>query len=173
MSYLCKPCPTASCSNRSELAILQGVELGSEVVPFLRDDRNDDIAVKGADGIIQYLYQEYLDGEEPASLVSLFQRFAQASKINDASHRRTSRAGEQPLIFWGYEASPFCALVRKALNERGISYVFRPCARGSPRRSLLLNRTGIFQVPYLEDPNTGISLFESVDIISYLKKTYD
>ena len=57
VSYLCKPCPTASCSNSSELAILQGVELGSEVVPFLRDDRNDDIAVKGADGIIQYLYQ--------------------------------------------------------------------------------------------------------------------
>ncbi len=173
VSYLCKPCPTASCSNSSELAILQGVERGSGVVPFLRDNRSDDIAVNGADAIVQYLYQEYLDGEEPASLVSLLQRFAQASKIHDVSHLRISRVCEQPLIFWGYEASPFCALVRKALNERAISYVFHPCARGSPRRSLLLNRTGIFQVPYLEDPNTGISLFESVDIISYLKKTYD
>ena len=30
----------------------------------------------------------------------------------------------------------------------------------------------VLQVPFLEDPNTGVSLFESADIIRYLEETY-
>ena len=29
-----------------------------------------------------------------------------------------------------------------------------------------------FQAPYLEDPNTGIEMFESAEIIEYLRATY-
>jgi glutathione S-transferase len=46
------------------------------------------------------------------------------------------------------------------------------CSRGSPKRQELLDKRGYFQVPYLEDPNTGVYLFESKDIIEYLEKTY-
>jgi glutathione S-transferase len=28
------------------------------------------------------------------------------------------------------------------------------------------------QVPYIEDPNTGVKMFESAEIIEYLKTTY-
>lgn len=28
------------------------------------------------------------------------------------------------------------------------------------------------QVPYLEDPNTGVQMFESAEIIDYLRATY-
>lgn len=28
------------------------------------------------------------------------------------------------------------------------------------------------QVPYLEDPNTGVKMFESADIVEYVRKTY-
>lgn len=28
------------------------------------------------------------------------------------------------------------------------------------------------QVPYLEDPNTGIQMFESAEIVEYIKATY-
>lgn len=28
------------------------------------------------------------------------------------------------------------------------------------------------QVPYLEDPNTGVAMFESAEIVEYLKQTY-
>lgn len=28
------------------------------------------------------------------------------------------------------------------------------------------------QVPYLEDPNTGVQMFESADIVEYLRATY-
>lgn len=41
------------------------------------------------------------------------------------------------------------------------------------KRSELKQRTGgTFQVPYLEDPNTGVKTFESKAIIEYLRKTY-
>jgi len=32
--------------------------------------------------------------------------------------------------------------------------------------------TPSFQVPFLKDPNTGIQLFESPDIIDYLEEVY-
>ncbi len=36
----------------------------------------------------------------------------------------------------------------------------------------LLNKGGKTQVPYLEDTETGVSLYESIDIIEYLKTHY-
>jgi len=29
-----------------------------------------------------------------------------------------------------------------------------------------------WQAPYIEDPNTGVKMFESAEIINYLKATY-
>ena len=72
-----------------------------------------------------------------------------------------------------YEASPFCTLVRKKLCQLELPYVLHPCARGSVRRDALQRRTPFeFQVPYLEDPNTEVSLFESDDIVQYLEEQY-
>jgi hypothetical protein len=36
----------------------------------------------------------------------------------------------------------------------------------------LLDKRGHFQVPYLEDPNQGVYLFESSAIVKYLEDTY-
>lgn len=33
-------------------------------------------------------------------------------------------------------------------------------------------RTKSCKVPYLEDPNTGVQMFESAEIVDYLKATY-
>lgn len=46
------------------------------------------------------------------------------------------------------------------------------CSRGSPKRQLLLQKRGAFQVPYLEDPAAGVYLFESSAIVQYLRNTY-
>ena len=78
----------------------------------------------------------------------------------------------QPITFWGYEASPFCALVSEVLNELELPYNQRSCGRGSPKRQELFDKRGTFQVPYIEDPNTGIAMFESADIVQYLEETY-
>lgn len=40
------------------------------------------------------------------------------------------------------------------------------------KRDLLMAKNGQVQVPYLVDPNTGISMYESKDILEYLNKTY-
>ena len=63
--------------------------------------------------------------------------------------------------------------VRETLCELEIPYVLQPCARGSTRRTSLARRAGgSFQVPYLEDPNTGVAMFESADIVEYLRSSY-
>jgi hypothetical protein len=36
-----------------------------------------------------------------------------------------------------------------------LSWLQVTCSRGSPKRQILLEKRGHFQVPYLEDPNTG------------------
>lgn len=89
-----------------------------------------------------------------------------------AFYARPSVPVAKPLQLWAYEASPFCALVRETLSALEIPYVSQPCARGSTRRTTLQRRAGTFQVPYLEDPNTGVAMFESAEIIEYLRASY-
>lgn len=40
------------------------------------------------------------------------------------------------------------------------------------RDATFLMVSGILQVPYIEDPNTGTAMFESSKIIEYLNDTY-
>jgi glutathione S-transferase len=75
-------------------------------------------------------------------------------------------------VFWGYEGSPFCKIVREKLVDFEIPHIQKTCPRGSSKRSELFQKTGRFQVPYLEDPNTGVELFESADILDYLNDKY-
>ncbi|MDX1505340.1 MAG: glutathione S-transferase N-terminal domain-containing protein, partial [Spongiibacter sp.] len=42
----------------------------------------------------------------------------------------------------------------------------------SPNRQRMFELTGRFQVPYLIDPNTGMDLYESTEILCYLNETY-
>ena len=79
----------------------------------------------------------------------------------------------EPLVLWTYESSPFTKAVREALTEMAIPHMVRYCPRGSvSKRDELLAKTGTFQVPYLEDPNTGVEMFESAAMVDYLEKTY-
>ena len=48
----------------------------------------------------------------------------------------------------------------------------RPVGKRSPRRDELVERGGRMMVPYLIDPNTGIEMYESNDIVAYLYATY-
>ena len=42
----------------------------------------------------------------------------------------------------------------------------------SPSREAFVARSGKMMVPYLADPNTGKEMFESADIVAYLRSTY-
>jgi glutathione S-transferase len=76
------------------------------------------------------------------------------------------------LEFYGFEASPYCRLVREVLCELELRYVLHNVAKGSAQRDAFVARSGKMQVPYLVDPNTGVEMFESADIVAYLRETY-
>lgn len=106
-------------------------------------------------------------------------------------------APKQLLELWGFEASPFTRVVRAELAELEIPFIFhnvpKECwqdqgpavlrlkpgkyvpVKGGKREQVvkLMNRDKKdIQVPYLVDPNTNTKLFESKDIVEYLKHQY-
>ena len=63
--------------------------------------------------------------------------------------------------------------MREKLCALCLPHTLIPTARGSANRDRLIVKTGVqFQVPFLSDPNTGVELFESPDIIDYLEEVY-
>jgi glutathione S-transferase len=83
-----------------------------------------------------------------------------------------ARAPEQPLELYSFEASPFCRIVREELTCLELPYRLRNVAKGSRARDAFVTRSGKMMVPYLIDPNTDTELFESADIVRYLRDTY-
>nr|XP_048331362.1 uncharacterized protein LOC107421442 [Ziziphus jujuba var. spinosa] len=72
-----------------------------------------------------------------------------------------------------FEACPFCRRVREAITELDLSVEVYPCPKGSVRHREMVRRFGgKEQFPYLVDPNTGISMYESGDIVKYLFQQY-
>ncbi|MEM9696464.1 MAG: glutathione S-transferase N-terminal domain-containing protein [Myxococcota bacterium] len=86
----------------------------------------------------------------------------------------TSRGNElqSPLELYEFESCPFCRKVREAMSELDLVYVSRTSGRGSAKREELVRRGGKAQFPYLVDPNAGIEMYESEDIIDYLHRRY-
>lgn len=78
-----------------------------------------------------------------------------------------------PLQLFEFEACPFCRRVREAITELDLSVEVYPCPKGSVRhREMVRKFGGKEQFPFLIDPNTGISLYESGDIVKYLFQQY-
>jgi len=79
----------------------------------------------------------------------------------------------QPLVLYEFEGCPFCRKVREALTMLDLDAEIRPCPKGGQRfREEVKAKGGKAQFPYLVDPNTGASMYESDDIITYLYKQY-
>ena len=91
-----------------------------------------------------------------------------------ASYRPAAKQPEKPLELYDIEASPYCRLVREALTELDLDAMIYPCpARGTRFRPKVKEIGGKHLHPFLVDPNTGTQMYESADIIDYLRKTYD
>lgn len=77
------------------------------------------------------------------------------------------------LQIFEFEACPFCRRVREALTELDLSAEIYPCPKGSVRhRQMVRSFGGKEQFPFLIDPNTGTSLYESSEIVKYLFQQY-
>lgn len=168
------PCPRDSTTWRPEAVALGG----KSQFPFLVDPNNGKQMYE-SDDIIRYLFTEYGPGEDKipfmlkaGPLTTITCALGMATRVGYGNKARKSRQPSLPLRFWGYEASPFVKVAREVLTELELPYLYISTARGSPRRQEMLDKYGRFQVPFLEDPNKGVCLFESKDIVEYLNKTY-
>lgn len=78
----------------------------------------------------------------------------------------------KPLELYELEACPFCRRVREALSILDLEVRVFPCPKGGPFRETVRERTGRLQFPFLVDPNTGVEMHQSRDIVAYLFETY-
>ena len=77
------------------------------------------------------------------------------------------------LELYDIEGSPYCRLVREALTELDLDAMIYPCPKGGVRyRPRAIELGGKTQFPMLVDPNTGVQMYESLDIVEYLFETY-
>ncbi|KAJ0235139.1 Thioredoxin family protein [Hirschfeldia incana] len=172
LDILYYPCPRGSPNFRPMVNQMGG----KQQFPYMVDP-NTGVSMYESDGIIKYLSEKYGDGTVPLSLslgplTAIAAALATIGRLGKGNLYTPAKLPPKPLVFWAYEGSPFCKLVREVLVELELPHIQRSCARGSPKRQELLMKAGHFQVPYLEDPNTGVNMFESAEIIEYLKQTY-
>ncbi len=164
-----RPCPKGGRRFRPEL-----VERGGKALfPYLVDP-NASKEMYESDAIVRYLFAEYGEGPPPGVLLggwaALTGSLASALRLGLGTYAQPGRAPLLPLELWSFEASPFCRIVREKLCTLELSYRLHNVGKGSPRRAAFQARSGKMQVPYLVDPNTGVALFESAEIVAYLER---
>jgi glutathione S-transferase len=84
-----------------------------------------------------------------------------------------ARQPQEMLELYDMEGCPFCRVVREALTDLDIDVMIYPCPKNGARFRPLVERLGgKQQFPFLFDPNTDETLYESADIVDYLYRTY-
>jgi glutathione S-transferase len=87
--------------------------------------------------------------------------------------RGSAKQPARPLHLYEFEACPYCRLVREALTELDLDALIHPTPHGGKRfRPKVVELGGKQQFPFLVDPNSGESMYESADIIEYLYRRY-
>jgi glutathione S-transferase len=166
------PCPKGGKRFRPEVR-KRG---GKEQFPFLVDPNTGKEMYESAD-IVLYLFTTYGRGGAPwplawNSLADATCSIATLLRLGRGTFAHASTEPASPLELWSYEGSPFCRIVREALCSLELPYLLHNVAKGSPRRPALVERSGKMMVPYLADPNTGVEMSESADIVVYLNDVY-
>lgn len=99
-----------------------------------------------------------------------------ATVVRAGNGIRSQEAVNKPaatLQLFDIENCPYCRLAREALTELDLDAEIYPCPKGGERyRPEVVARGGKAQFPYLVDPNTGVEMYESLDIVAYLFATY-
>jgi glutathione S-transferase len=187
------PCPKGGKRFRPEVQRLGG----KQQFPMLLD-RNTDTVMYESNDIIDYLFRTYGDQPTPSYYRAgrLRPVLGSLGSVVRGLRGIKGRKAKQPkkmLQLWSFESSPYSRLVRERLTELELPYVLHnigkeqfadmgPAAmrikpgpykpRAGGRREKLLTKLGRIQMPYLEDPNTGVKMFESSKIIDYLERQY-
>ncbi|XP_058722064.1 uncharacterized protein LOC131593540 [Vicia villosa] len=102
-------------------------------------------------------------------------RFAWGRKSAVESVQNNEITSNPPisLQLFEFEACPFCRRVREAMTELDLSVEVYPCPKGSVRHREVVRKTGGKEMfPFLVDQNSGVSMYESSDIVKYLFEQY-
>ncbi|KAF2973475.1 hypothetical protein GQX73_g31 [Xylaria multiplex] len=85
----------------------------------------------------------------------------------------SSNTSLKPIVLWGHSIGPNPIKVQMILEELGVPFEvkFIEFAQMKEEAYLKLNPNG--RVPAIEDPNTGLTLWESGPIVEYLVDQYD
>jgi glutathione S-transferase len=79
----------------------------------------------------------------------------------------------RPIELYEFEGCPFCKKVREAVIWLDLDVLFYPCPQGGPTfREQVKREGGKAMFPYMVDPNAGVKMYESDDIIDYLYDSY-
>jgi glutathione S-transferase len=166
-----RPCPKGGHRFRDEL-LARG---GRAQFPYLVDPNTGKEMYESED-IVRHLFAEYGDGPPPplstGPVATLSGSLASAWRLGKGTWVEPSKPPSQPLELWSFEASPFSRIVREKLCTLELPYRLHNVGRGSANRPALLERAGKVQVPFLIDPNAGVEMFESAQIVAYLDETY-
>lgn len=172
LEVIIKPCPKRGRRFRPQVEDRGGRAL----FPYLVDP-NSGVEIYESETIVAYLFEQYGDGRIPMlldlrALTTFGSVLAGLPRLGAGGFVKASRAPKEMLTLYSFEASPFCRLVRESLCSLELPYRLVNVAKGSPSRAAFIERSGRMRVPWLYDPNTGVELFESDEIVRYLHEEY-
>jgi len=76
------------------------------------------------------------------------------------------------ITLYRLQACPFCERVVRTLEEYGLAYRSRFVEPLHSERDAVKRESGVRTVPVIVDDNTGVTMAESANIVSYLERTY-
>lgn len=188
-----RPCPKNGTRYR-----MQAIEIGGKLqFPLLQDPNNGTVLYESG-AIIDYLFRAYAKRSAPGmykktALHTASSMLATATRPMAGLRAKPSRTPEQPLALWSFEVSPYSRPVRELLCELEIAYSLHNLGKEhwteigpavqrlkpgpyvpkvGGKREGFMREHGRVQLPFLQDPNTGVELFESEAILAYLQATY-
>jgi glutathione S-transferase len=187
------PCPKSGERFRPEAEQVGG----KAQFPFLVDADTGVEMYESLD-IIAYLFETYGQRSVPlkwraGKLQTLGSMLASAPRRSGGMEARPGVEPEYLLELYSFESSPYARPVRELLCEMEIPYILRNCGRTRVQEWILppvrkaLNITpdseldnrralqdmeGRVSIPYLYDPNSDQGMFESGDILQYLRNAY-
>tara|TARA_R110002110_G_scaffold415561_1_gene650708 strand:- start:2169 stop:2924 length:756 start_codon:yes stop_codon:yes gene_type:complete len=165
--------------------------------PFLVDPNSGAQLYESLD-IVSYLFTTYGQRDVPlkwraGKLQTLGSMLASAPRSGRGLRASPGIAPEYMLELFSFESSPYARPVRELLCELEIPCILRSCGRTQlqewllpplrkalnvtvnstlENRRVMQEREGRMAIPYLYDPNTEQGMFESADILDYLKNAY-
>lgn len=187
------PCPKGGNRFRSLVMSLGG----KDEFPYLVDP-NSNRSLYGYDKVLRYLFEQYggshCSRDFPLSFFTRLSSLAGTVVRHGAGkYASPSRRHEFLLELYSFESSPYARPVRELMCELELPYVlhnvgkaqwddyllpfvrdrlFTKFTGSTESRGSLFQNVGRVSVPYLVDPNSGTALFESGDILAYLRSQY-